>query len=56
MKTLRSSSASGQEDEAELMLTLFSNVGLLIFFNTEELKDLVVLQPQWLLDKMRNVL
>ena len=55
-KTLRSSRASGREDEAELMLRLFANVGLLLFFNTEALKDLVVLQPQWLLDKMRNVL
>ena len=45
-----------EEREFMLMLALFTNVGLLIHHDEDGLRDLVVLQPQWLLNVMRDML
>ena len=42
--------------ELMLMLKLFTDVGLLMHFDVDGLREMVVLQPQWLLNNMRNLL
>ena len=42
--------------ELLLFLRVFTSAGLLMHFNEHGLRDLVVLQPQWLLNAMRDVL
>eukprot|EP01043_Picozoa_sp_COSAG02_P031301 COSAG02_NODE_2036_length_10039_cov_174.290040_1_plen_1339_part_00 len=45
-----------EQQELMLMLKLFTDVGLLMHFDVDGLRDVVVLQPRWLLNNMRNLL
>ena len=47
--------AENKQDEVLLMLRTLSDVGLLVHFDEDQLRELVVLRPQWILDTMRSV-
>ena len=46
----------GADAELLLFLKVFTDAAMLMHFDAPRLRDLVVLRPQWLLDKMRDVL
>jgi serine/threonine protein kinase len=43
-------------DELTIMLRLFTDLGLLLYQDEPNTRDLIVLKPQWLLDSMREIL
>ena len=45
-----------EQRELPLLLRLFTDVGLVMHFDVDGLRDLIVLQPRWLLNHMRNLL
>ena len=41
--------------EFMLMLKMFNDLGLLMYYDEKNLRDLVVFKPQWLLNRMRDL-
>ena len=42
--------------EFEVMLKIFNNVGLLMWKDEPDMRDVIILRPQWLLDHIRRIL
>ena len=44
------------EAEVERMLSIFHKLGMLLFYNEPGLKDMIVLTPQWLIERIAYIL